>query len=335
MKEWTWKNWHEGVEMKDLKWRVWNEGIETKELSWRLKWRTWNEWIETKDLKCMNWHDGLEMNELKWRNSIEWIEVNEMRRMNWHEGIQMTELKWMNWNEWIEVNELKQNEFRWMIWDEWLGMNELTWMTWNEWIETKEWKWMNCQKWSETLFVKNDSFWSTAWWLFCWYMKLSSRYSLVHFVDLIFQKWSGVVTFWTIFCEIKLLLKQSRAHLSTSSSKRDLASSGFYIFFVKSSSRYSSLVHILWTTFPDRGAQLRKQRPSSGDHGRPLYPKETQSFAPESVFEPEVTLPNYLMMTWMAWWCGSHHHQAAGCKNLSWFRSFLTKLPLSRYSCNQ
>ena len=64
--------------------------------------------------------------------------------------------------------------------------------------------------------------------------------------------------------------------------------------------------------FPDRGAQPRKQRPSSGEHGRPLYPKKTQGFAPESVFSREftrsrsLTLPNYLHMLWLTWWCGCH-----------------------------
>ena len=43
---------------------------------------------------------------------------------------------------------------------------------------------------------------------------------------------------------------------------------------------------------------------------QPLYRKKTQGFAPESVFKPEfrrsrsLTLPNYLMMMLLSWWCG-------------------------------
>ena len=64
--------------------------------------------------------------------------------------------------------------------------------------------------------------------------------------------------------------------------------------------------------FPDRAAQPRKQRPSSGNHGQPLYLKKSQGFAPESVFSREfthsrsLTLPNYLMMMRLTWWCGWH-----------------------------
>ena len=44
------------------------------------------------------------------------------------------------------------------------------------------------------------------------------------------------------------------------------------LIYRKSSPRHS-LGCILSTTFSDRGGQPRKHRPSSGDHGRPLYPK--------------------------------------------------------------
>ena len=64
-------------------------------------------------------------------------------------------------------------------------------------------------------------------------------------------------------------------------------------------------MHFLPTTFAGRGPQLRKQRPSFGDHGSHFTRKKTQGFAPESLFKPElkrsrpVTLRNYLMMMMM------------------------------------
>ena len=41
-------------------------------------------------------------------------------------------------------------------------------------------------------------------------------------------------------------------------------------------------------------------------------PRKTEGFAPESLSKPEftrsrpVTLPKYLMMMWLTWWCGLH-----------------------------
>ena len=66
--------------------------------------------------------------------------------------------------------------------------------------------------------------------------------------------------------------------------------------------------------FPDRGAQPRKQRPSSGDHGWPLYPKKyrllhprAQAFAPARGFEHVNTCfrdRSHFATTW--WWCDWH-----------------------------
>ena len=103
--------------------------------------------------------------------------------------------------------------------------------------------------------------------------------------------------------------------------------------YVKSSCCYS-LVHILSTAFPDKGAQLRKQRLSSGDHGRPLYPRKTHSFAPESVFSHEFTrsrsptLPNYLQVLWLTWWCGSHDDVVTWwCDSWLWQSFVIRKFP--------
>ena len=61
---------------------------------------------------------------------------------------------------------------------------------------------------------------------------------------------------------------------------------------------------ILATTFPDRGAQPRKQRPSLGDHGRQLPLKSTgfRLFKPEFTRSRSRTLRNYLVMMWLPWW---------------------------------
>ena len=51
-----------------------------------------------------------------------------------------------------------------------------------------------------------------------------------------------------------------------------------------------------------------------------------------------LTLPNYLMMIWLTWWCGCHDDwdddvfammvRQIAIDNRPWFNSFLTKLPL-------
>ena len=85
----------------------------------------------------------------------------------------------------------------------------------------------------------------------------------------------------------------------------------FLTFKCKSSSRHSP-VHFLSATFADRAPNPRKQRPYFGDPRSHMTRQKTQSFAPESVFAREltrfrtVTLPSYLTMMWLTWWCGWH-----------------------------
>ena len=76
-------------------------------------------------------------------------------------------------------------------------------------------------------------------------------------------------------------------NLPTSPSKSNLNSPVLKHVYVKSSFRYSP-VHFLSTTVADRGPRPRKQT-LLRDHGKPLYPKKTQGFAPESLFKPEFT----------------------------------------------
>ena len=166
--------------------------------------------------------------------------------------------------------------------DEWIEMTKLKRMNENEWMETNELKQMNLNTWIDMNELKGMN---------C-------------------QKWNGPTSF-KIFKWNWALSLQSRAPSCWPHLQKVVRSCKFYDFYVKSSSLYS-LVHILSTTFPDQGAHPRKQRPSTGDRGRPLYPKKTQGFAPESVFSREftrsrsLTLRTYLQMLWLTSWCGSH-----------------------------
>ena len=75
--------------------------------------------------------------------------------------------------------------------------------------------------------------------------------------------------------------------------------------------------------FPDRGAQLRKQRPSGGDHGRPLNPKKHRVLGPRFqawIHAFPIAHTSQLIAWWwcdwhgdvvdmmieMMWWCGFH-----------------------------
>ena len=153
------------------------------------------------------------------------------------------------------------------------------------------------------------------------------------FVDLIFQECSGTLSFFKRFFLVTnysvmmmmmvvmmimtvfqvVYVKSISCHclvhiLSTSSSKSAPCTSVLNMFKWKSSYRYSP-VHFLLTTFPDRPAKPRKQRPSFGDHGSHFTRKKHRVSRP-NVFKPEftcsrpLTLPNYLTTTW--WWCGWH-----------------------------
>ena len=172
-------------------------------------------------------------------------------------------------------------DLKWRDWNRWLELNEWNeWIqkkwhesiervNWNEWIETNELKWMICQPHLEKV-VRTV--------IFLW--NQNSRCSPVRI-------------------------------LSTSSSKSAKKETlVFYDFSVKSSSRYS-LVHILSTLSGSRRAtaetETLQRRPRT-----PTVPAKTQGFAPKCVFSRDctrsrsLTLPNYLMMMWLTWWCGWH-----------------------------
>ena len=64
--------------------------------------------------------------------------------------------------------------------------------------------------------------------------------------------------------------------------------------------------------FPDRGAKFGETATILRRPRRPRRPQKAHSFVLESSFKPgfthsrTVTLPNYLMMMWLTWWCAGH-----------------------------
>ena len=305
--ELAWMNWNERIEMKELKLRRWKEWLDMK---WK-KWMNWKEWLEMNDLtwwngsawmERMNWHELqlLDMNELIWMHWHEGIDMKELKRMNWHEGIDMKDLKRMNWNEGSGMTWMK-----WMNWHEWNDMNELTWRTWHEWFEWPKWNelkkgsdmkelkprnWHEWMIWHERIEMNdlrcmNWREWSakssrTPSFFYEFYLKPSSRYSLVHMLSTSSSKsvpspsvfftismWSGALaTVSSTFCQPHLpkvfrarqfflrflceaeLSPQSQAHFANLIfQKCSEPVSFFYDFYVKQSSRHS-LKHILSTS---------------------------------------------------------------------------------------
>ena len=214
---------------------------------------------------------------MTWNAWNEWIHMEKWNK--WHEGINMNEVTWTDWNKGLEMKELK-----WMTWIERIERNRLNWMNatnelkgknWNRGLEMNEVKWIN---WHEGLEM-NDLKW-------------------MNWNDLKWMTWNEwIEMIWNEWIERNELPKVVRTrHFSGD-------------FDGKRRSRYS-LLHILSATLLDRAAKPRKHRRSSGDHGRPFYPKK-HGFVPESVFKREftrsrsLTLPNYLMMIWLTWWWDS------------------------------
>ena len=134
-----------------------------------------------------------------------------------------------------------------------------------------------------------------------------SLQSRTHFVALIFHKWFETVSVLRFLSETELLIVSLVHILSTSSSKSGLNVSAFYVFFLTSSSGFVD-------HFPGSRRETAEHRPSSGDHGRPLYSKK-HGFASESVFkcdtfpiahtsqplDDDVVDMMIAMMMWLPW----------------------------------
>ena len=194
-------------------------------------------------------------------------------------------------------------------------MNELKWRNenaFNEWIVDLIFKkWKNMEK--PSVFLR-----------FLCEIELSLQ-SRAHFVDLIFKKWSEPVSSWRYFCDqlldddvvdrwnealASVVRTLCRPHLQKVVRPRQ-----FFTILCEIELSLQSRAHFV-DHFPDRGAQPRKQTPSSGDHGQPLYPKKPRFFARESrqpwihAF-PRAHASQLLdddvvdMMMWLTWWCDS------------------------------
>ena len=168
-------------------------------------------------------------------------------------------------------------------------MNELKWMNWNEWIDLI---FQNCSE--------RDSFIR----FFC-AIELSLQ-SRAHFADLICQKCSQPLSFLTFSSGNRALAtvscNVSRPHLPKALPMPQY----FSMFKCKSSLRYSP-VHFLSTTFPDRAAHPRKQRPSFSDHAS-HFTRINTGFRARECFQTWIyafPTPD-LMLMWLAWWCGWH-----------------------------
>ena len=169
--------------------------------------------------------------------------------------------------------------------------------------------------------------------------------SRAHFVDLIFKKWSEAVNFLRYFCEIELSL-QSRPHFFDLIFKKCEKPVSFFDFHVNPNSRYSlvqffvdlifktssksakcpsvffwflmwnralaySLVHILSTTFRIEARNCGNRDPPAATTDSHFTRKNTgfcvrELFSRECTRSRSLTLPNYLMMMWLTWWCGWH-----------------------------
>ena len=128
--------------------------------------------------------------------------------------------------------------------------------------------------------------------------KSSSRFSLVHLLPTSFYRSAPRR-------EIELSL-QCCAHFVGLIFQKCFETLRFFnIFKWKSSSRFSP-VHFLSTTFPDRAAQLRKQRHSFGDH-RSHFTRKNTGFRDRECFQSWThAIPISHISQLLAWWCGCH-----------------------------
>ena len=248
--------------------------------------------------KRMKWNKW--MNEIEWM--IEWTNewMNERTNEWMNEWMNKRTNEWMNepMNEWMNewTNEW-MNEWmnEWI--NEWMNepMNEIEWT--NQWMklneQTNEWNWM---KWNEM----KGKLWNeiNEW------MKGNERineWKKERKKERMKNEWrnEGMMPLaWWWFCW---------PHLA-----RVLQTPQFlHIFKWKSSSRYSP-VQFLSTTSPQSSRATGETETLL--RFQATLPEKTQGFAPGSVFEPDftrsrsLTLPNYLMMMRLPWWCGWHYN---------------------------
>ena len=222
-------------------------------------------------------------------------------------------------------------------------MNELKRMNWNEWIDMND-LWSSSWKSGKTIIFLDNLMWSTTWWRCGRQMKFCSRFSRARTLSTSLstsssKSWKKPVRFSRFLCVIELSL-QSRAHFDNLIFKKwktycftfflcNRALATVSLTFCRSHlqkvSRSGQFLTILLWNRALATVSCRFCRPLSGSRrattetdslqSQPrtaTLPEKTEGFAPGSVFSREftrsrsLTLPNYLMMVWLTWWCGWH-----------------------------
>ena len=182
----------------------------------------------------------------------------------------------MSWNEW-------------MNWHEWIDMNKLKWINWNERIERNEWPKMPKPK----IFLWNRAL-ATIPCTFCRPYRSKVAWGLHFFTNFCDQLLDDdVVDIWiralaTVSCAF------CRSHLPK------VVWTGQ--FFATAT---------VWCTFCRPLVPIEAS--NRGNRDPPAATTDGHlGFAPESAFKREftcsrsLTLPNYLMMMRLTWWCGWH-----------------------------
>ena len=163
--------------------------------------------------------------------------MNALKKMNWIE-LNWVDLSRVELNHWVNQS-INQSMTEWMndCMNEWMSEWMSEWVNdcMSEWVN--EWlaEWMN--EWMNSRTNERMNEWRNEW----------------------TSEWVNEINDWVSEC---FIFKECSGALS------------FYVFYVKSSSRYSP-VHFLSTTFADRGPHQRKQRPYFGDHGSHFTRKNT------------------------------------------------------------
>ena len=329
MNELTWINWQEWFDMQELKRMNWNEWIVMSEL----KRMNWKEWIDMTDLSTSSSISGKNSSWtiFMWNRTLATVSCTFCRphlqhvfrarqfvydfywsttwwwcgrQMQWRSRYSRAHTLPTSWSTWSSKSGKKLNferslreihqalakvsctfcrpHLQKVLWARkfflrFLLINYLMTM-WSTdamtlSLQSRTLCRPHLQKvlWARKFFY--DFYWSTTWWRCGRQMQWRSRCSRAHFVDLIFKKWSEVASSLRFLCEIELSL-QSRAH------------------FVDH--------------FPDRGAKPRKQRPSSSDHGQPLYPKIHRVLRPRVFAAVNSHVPDRPHFPTPWWWCDWH-----------------------------
>ena len=161
-------------------------------------------------------------------------------------------------------------------------MKELKRRNLHVWIEVNELKWMKWHEWNDMNELPKVGRGPQFFFMILCEIELSLQ-SRAHFADLIFQKCSEPDNCFTIFFD--QLLEYDVVDI------------------------WNRALATVSCTFC-RAAKPRKQRPSFRRPRTATLPEKKRVSRPR-VFSSlqrsqSLTLPNYLLMMWLTWWCGWH-----------------------------